>query len=703
MLRSFTRSLSSPLIKYVFFSSTAVALIYCALRLSASTPQAHDPVVGKQPNGSYLVPTDQILTPAGSEVTFEGRPDDIALSPDGATLAVMSQDGLRLFDTHANRFKPEILRQSFNFGGLAWSHDGSTLYASGRSRIHPGDKQDEGVVFVIRVGSDGGLQMPAPIPFALNSRIQPNTRAGDSGPCGLALSPDQKTLYVTLFNNCTLASVDLTGYDPATGAAPTVETPVGSSPERVLVSPSGDRVYVADRGGRAPRAGDTMDIGDPVVVDPDTYKAATGAVTVLQTADLGAAAKTRTIDVGLQPADMALSQDGARLFVASANADTISVIDTAAGSVQELIPTSPAPGRLGESSPNGLAISPDGRTLYVTLGGDNAVEVVRLGRAAGGTGDASKIEGLIPTEWFPLHVTLSADGKTIYEANSKGVGSLGPLVTHPLSMGATVPQQGPGGAVTPRTLTGHSVYSVEGSIGVITVPGSSELRRYTRQVAQNNHFDRMQAAITQQPDPFWSRFKHAILIIKENRTYDQILGDIKVPAGHIGGDPGLVMFGEKITPNQHAIARRFGIFDNTYCSGEISADGHHWVNEAFADDYDERALDDYPRSYPCCGTDPLSFAGNSFLWQAAMAAGCSYRNYGEYGPLPSIRRHSNLAYNSRFEVTADRNEDVAHCDRILADLRSKPLARFTTIWFPNNHTSGLRPGAYSPESDIADN
>jgi YVTN family beta-propeller protein len=688
----------------------AATLVYGGLRLSARP--AHNPtLIGYQPDTNIFLPTGQTLSPAGHNLSFDGRPVDMALRPDGKLLAVMLADQVKLFDTAKGQFLPDALKGNHSYGGLAWSKDGSTLYATGKVSKSGGDEDaGAGAVFVTHWDGADQPTAQAPITFKLNSRIKPNLRATDALPAGLALAPDGKTLYVTLFNNGTLAAVDLGSYDPATGAAKCVETPVGSSPERVVVSPSGEKVYVANRGGRKPEAGDTMDFEDPVVVDPETYKASTGTISVVVTAQLVTDAEhaaTQSIPVGLQPADLALSSDGKRLYVANANSETVSVVDTETSSVVETIPTSPAPGRLAAGSPNGLAIARDGATLYVTLGGDNAVEVMRLDNPAGGKAPRTEIAGLIPTAWFPLGVTLSQDGATLYVANVKGVGSLGPTVKRPQSTGMGVPQEGPGGTVGGGNVVGHSVYAVMGSLGVIPTPDVAALAKITQVVTHNNHFDRMQAALTQRPDPYWSRFKHVILVIKENRTYDQVFGDMKLPSGHLGGDPNLVMFGEQVTPNQHALAREYGLFDNLYCTGSISADGHHWLNEAFADDYDERAMNRYPRSYPCCGTDPLAYAGNKFIWQAAMDAGVTFRNYGEFAPLPSIKRHSSKSYDSHYDVTADSNEDVAHADRILADLSgSGPesgLAQLTTIWFPNDHTSGTRPGAYTPESDVADN
>lgn len=696
--------------------AAAAALIVCILAYASiklhAGPGQNAPeraTIGKQTNGTYLVPTGQTVAPAGVNLTFDGRPLDMTLRPDGKQLAVMLGSEIRLLDTTTNTFADRALKGPHNFGGIVWSRDGSTLYTTGNDA--------GGEVQVTRFNTSGEAASLKPIRFPLHSRIGPNLKANGSMPCALALSPDGAALYVALFNNATIAAVDLTSYNAETGSAKSTETPVGSSPDRIVVTPDGEQIFVANRGGKVPEDGDTKDFADPVVVDPDTYKASTATLSVISASKMRSDAEhavVNTINVGLQPTDMLVSPDGKLIYTANANGETVSVINIATAAVVETIPTSPAPGRLAASCPNGLAITPDGKTLYVTLGGDNAVEVVALDGPAGGSAPQSMIAGLIPTAWFPLAVRLSQDSKTLYVANSKGVGSLGPIVDKPRAgNGVMSPEMGPGGVVDGGNFVGHSVYAVKGSVGVVAVPDARTLQTYTVQTKRNDHFDRMSASLTDTQDPFWSRFKHVILIIKENRTYDQILGDVPVPAGHVGGDPKLVMFGRKITPNQHALAQEFGLLDNFYCSGAISADGHHWLNEAFASDYSERMMNDYPRSYPCCGTDPLVYAGNPFLWQAAMQAGRSFYNYGEFPPLPSIQRHSDRHFSASFQVTADRNADVAHCERILADLAKgqkgdgldnhPELAQLTTVWFGNNHTSGTRPGSFTPESDVADN
>ncbi len=669
-------------------------------------------VIGKQTDGTYLVPTGQTIRPVGDNFTFNSRPVDMALSPDGATLALMLPSSIKFFDVAANKFRENSINSPHTFGGICWSSDGKTLYSTGRTRSADGTGQ-AGCVYIMHFGDDHQLTQGKPIQFVYDSGIEPNKASKESVPSGLALSPDGTKIYVTLFNNGTLAVVDLKSYDPESGTADIIEIPVGSSPEKVLISAAGDRLYVANRGGKRPEAGDTTDTADPVVVDPDTYKASTGTISVIQTNKIatdGDSAVIKTIVTGLQPADLAISPNGKFLYSANANSDTVSVIDISSSTVVETIPTSPAPGRLAASCPNGLTTSPDGKSLYVTLGGDNAVEVITLSIVAGGNEVSTKIAGLIPTAWFPLRIVRDPAGRRLFIANSKGIGSLGDQVKKPKNENAATPEAGPGGVITGDVL-GHSVYSVMGSLSVVQTPDSKTLAKWTSQVERTNHFDRMARVLHDRPDPFWSRFKHVILVIKENRTYDQILGDIKLPPGHIGGEPNLVMFGENVTPNQHAIAHEFGIFDNIYCSGAISADGHHWLNEAFASDYSERAMNNYPRSYPCCGTDPLVYAGNKFIWQAAIDAKRTFRNYGEFGPLPSMQKYSEKKFDSGLPpITAERNRDVSHAEVIIADIKAgeagdakRGLPDLTFTWFGNNHTAGTRPGAYTPEVCVADN
>ncbi|HZE21352.1 MAG TPA: hypothetical protein VE082_04800, partial [Desulfobaccales bacterium] len=306
-----------------------------------------------------------------------------------------------------------------------------------------------------------------------------------------------------------------------------------------------------------------------------------------------------------------------------ANSDSVSVIDTGTDSVVETISTRPA-GRLPfGSGANALALSPDGGRLYVANGTNNCLAVVRLGAKAvepgadGGQRPAkSYVAGLIPTDWYPGAVRLSADGRTLFVANVKGVGSLS----------------------QPRPLAkGKNVHDYLGSVSIIPVPDKAQLKAYTAEAGANNRLSfslnglappRPGAAAAPVPARFGepSVFEHVIYIIKENRTYDQILGDM--PEGN--GDPSLVQFGEAVTPNHHALARQFTLLDNFYCSGALSATGHQWTNEAYVTDYLEKTFGAFVRSYPAEGDDPLAFAASGFLWDNALGHGKTFYDFGEF-------------------------------------------------------------------------
>ena len=268
------------------------------------------------------------------------------------------------------------------------------------------------------------------------------------------------------------------------------------------------------------------------------------------------------------------------------------------------------------------AVSPDGGTLYVANGTNNCLAVVHLGTVAFDADpserrpEKSSVAGLIPTGWYPGAVLVSSDGKQLYVANIKGHGSL------------SQPR--------PRE-KGKQTYDYLGSVSIIDVPDAAQLAKYTATVNANNRLAYSLAGLEKpradaKPVPVPARhgepslFKHVIYIIKENRTYDQVLGDMKEG----NGDPKLVMFGEEVTPNHHALARQFTLFDNFYCSGVLSADGHTWCNEAYVSDYLERAFGGFTRSYPDDGSDPLAYVPTGFLWDNALLHKKTFRNYGEY-------------------------------------------------------------------------
>src|SRR5262249_4087883 len=391
----------------------------------------------------------------------------------------------------------------------------------------------------------------------------------------------------------------------------------GIAPFAAAVNAGGTIAYVTNWGGRLPREGEmTLPTGldpkaDRVVVD-ERGIAATGAVTPIHLTTLKT---THTTQVGLHPTGIALDEQRHRLYVANSNSDSVSVIDTTRNTV---IQTRTLSGKETRGfAPTALALSADGGVLYAACGGLNAVAVVN-------TKDMS-VTGYIPTAWYPNALSLSRDGKYL------AVGAL---------LGA-----GSGWRDEPKK---RYVHAYRGSVNIVPVPHAGQLAGLTTAVYETNHLTKILAAPapgkpttaartpnpapaavpTRAGDP--SLIEHVVYIIKENRTYDQILGDLEKGAG----DPSLVMFGDDVTPNQRRLAEQFVLLDNFYATGGNSGDGHQWVTQA-----NETAYCLWPgyegRSYPFDGTDPIAYSDSGFIWDAALRMKKTVRVYGEYaGRLP---------------------------------------------------------------------
>src|SRR5439155_3257512 len=258
---------------------------------------------------------------------------------------------------------------------------------------------------------------------------------------------------------------------------------------------------------------------------------------------------------------------------------------------------------------------------YVANGTNNCVAVIRLGRGVkeDSTGpEKSELLGLIPVGWYPGALCLSADGRRLFVANVKGHGALDK--TRSL-----------------KSKGGYNSHDHLGTVSLIDLTDLAALAKYTAQVNENNRLAYSLAGLEKpRPDvapvPVPARhgepsvIEHVIYVIKENRTYDQVLGDLKEG----NGDPNLVMFGEEVTPNHHALAREFTLFDNFYCSGVLSADGHSWVDAAYVSDYLEKTFGTFTRSYPDDGSDHLAYVPTGFLWDNALLHKKTVRNFGEY-------------------------------------------------------------------------
>jgi YVTN family beta-propeller protein len=681
--------------------------------------------VGRKPSGELATPANQLVTPLGVQIDLPGmRPQAVALSPNGSIAATAGKTSdLVLFDPATGEIRQRVPlpgensrpdrpadeagpfdpKGQISFTGLVFSPDGRRIYLSNVN----------GSVKVFGVEDDLAVRPLFSIP--LPNADAPRRR--EEIPAGLAVSADGARLYVALNLSNRLAEID-----PVAGEV--LRTwDVGVAPYGVALA--GGKAYVTNWGGRRPGPDDVVGPagkGTLVRVDPVRFIANDGSVSVV---DLAENRVRKEILVGLHPSGLALSPDGKHLVVTNAASDTVSVVDVQNDALVETIWTKENPAVLFGASPNAAAFDPSGRWLYVCNGTMNAVAVIEFqpGR--------SELEGMIPVGWFPGAVEYDPVRKRLVVANIKGLG--------------------PG---RPNEQTGkieHNTHQYYGSLSLVEAPDKEGLRKATAKVMLNCRMPAVQAATRpprpdQPPRPVPERtgepslFEHVIYVIKENRTYDQILGDM--PQGN--GEPSLCIFGEKVTPNQHRIAAEFVLLDNTYCSGILSADGHQWSDSAFATDYMEKSFAGFPRSYPDGmdddDVDALAYAPSGFIWDNAIKHGKSLRVYGEFAIAETSWKDKNRKDKPNF---LDHYRDFVNQTGLI-DVRSRPaveslapyLCTSTVGWdmdvpdvfraaqfireleqferegkfpnlviicLPNDHTSGTKAGSPTPAAQVADN
>ncbi len=552
----------------------SLLILALALPLACAAPELpeSDAPVGPRAEGGHVLPTRQVVEPAGKTLAFDGRPLDLVLAPDGRFVFVKEKTSVLTIDarndTIASRYTPEKLGASMH--GIAITRAGDKLYFTGT----------EDQLVELAVAADGSLR-------ASRTLVLPQAEVGgDPYPCGLALSADESTAFVCLSRGNALALVDLRA------GKLTATIPVGIAPYDVVLAPDGRCAYVSNFGGRRATAGDrtSTSSGTPLVID-ERGIGASGTISVV---DLEARASVAEIACGLHPSDLELARDGARLYVAAANSDAVFVIDTRERRILREICVKPDPSLPFGSIANALALAPDESTLYVANGGNNAVAVVRLA----GSG---RVAGFIPTGAFPGAIALC--GERLFVANVKGEGS-------------RATKEGQKGWHSPNE---------RGSVSCIPGFDPATLAQWTERALRDARVPQaLRSAAARAGTGMPSAIEHVVYVLKENRTYDQVFGDL----AQANGDPSLCVFGREVTPNQHALAESFVLLDNYYCNGVVSADGHQWAMQGLVVDYLEKQFGGWTRSYDL-GTDALTYAANGFLWDAVLLHGLSFRNYGE--------------------------------------------------------------------------
>ncbi len=626
-----------------------------------------------EPASPSLMATGRVIAPVGNLLANYGRPVDMELSHDGQTLFIKAHKELWVINAADMRLKQALpIPEGASLYGIATSTTNDVYVTNSKGTLlvySPAPKKDKE-----KTGQ-----------YKLNGKID---LANDSFPCGIVLSEDAKQAFVCLSKRNCVAIVDL--------ESETVkkQISVGVAPFDLVLASDG-KLIVSNLGGRRAVNGDktAKSAGTETVID-DRGIANTGTLSIV---DLITGEVQSEMPVGLHPSTICRFRKHA--IVCNTNEDTISFIQTENMTSRNLV-VKPAENLPFGSMPSAVAISPDETTLFVALAGNNAVSVIDIAEI-----ENPKVMGLIPTGWYPA--SLACNQTHLFIGNVKGVGAR---------------------SVRRAKNKGWNSHDHQGTVQQVAlsdVADSANLKKWSEAVSENSRIpqilrsmvDAEQGAFVE-PEPVPIRlgnpsvFKHVIYVVKENRTFDQVFGDVK----EARSDPQLCVFPEKITPNHHALARRFGLLDNYYCNGVLSADGHSWATEGNVTPYLERAFGGFARSYTF-GDDPITYSSSGFLWDRVLAAGLSFRNYGEmdYAKHPQGMKYVDIykAYTEGKELEFGQQigierlrryscraypgwnmliPDVLRMDRFLKEFRefeeNDDLPNLCMIYLPQDHFGG---------------
>lgn len=674
-----------------------------------------------------LMPYNRIIHPAGSILRYgdpnlENHSLDLKQIPGTGLIAVEDRYGISIVDYQKKKQLAACTFAGSAYKGFMSTYSGIEVWQSGSdTHIFWGaaqSGQSKSAVFeAIWNGTDlhitDTIDLPpiAPAPLALPNEVAVHIENGTP------------YLYVVLNGNNTLEKINLTNKQRIWSA------PTGVAPYGIAIV--NQQLFVTNWGGRMPdNAASRETAGVPygrMFIDPATGSASEGSVSVF---DMNGSL-VKEIPTGLHPNDLARSADGRFVYIANGNSDDITVINTATLSVTATISVKiddKNSGFIGDS-PNALDISADGKTLYVANGMDNALAVIELGADASANGSrASFVKGYIPTEAYPGGVRVI--GNQLIVSNLEGEGSrISSKETKRNEAGAY-----PGAA--------YNSHYEKATLSFITAPNRHQLKKYTADVKKlmllfRTELSRQSPRPKQPARPMPERigepsvFKHVLYVIKENRTYDQVLGDL--PKGN--GAKELCLYGDSITPNQHKFAHDYVLLDNYHASGKCSAEGHQWTDAAMVTDYIEKNVRAWFRSYPHVQTDAMVYNQKGFIWNNAADHGKKVRIYGE-AALPEMDEKlswtdiytkykngeplefKNVTTISRVQPWLSQNypasDELKITDQYRADAFIKELKEYEALpgdslpelmvmALSTDHTAGTRPGMPTPRAMVADN
>ncbi len=660
--------------RYLYLASV-LALVAAAGLIADKTRQQRKYLLPDHINGEgrTILPNGWRITPAGRHIKLPGdMPMKMIVTADGKLL--VNTAGWHDHDVNVIDMDTEKIEQSLDLGknwvGMSFEPASGSVFISTGGTPKPGFQE---------AAANLKHKIPAEAMAAfLKPVMQLHYVAGRltfAQPLSIdGVSPDKYfisgvtaksgVLYVLEINANRIYRLSGQNY------AKQLSAETGNRPYAAELSPDGNTLAVSNWGGESVS-----------LIDPETLK------------------ERARINTGSHPNEMTWDRAG-RLFVTNSGSNSVSVIEN--GKVTETIKTSLDPKALVGSTPDAVVISHDGKRMYVANADNNDVAVVDIAEK----GD-SKTLGFVPTGWYPTALAISPDDRKLFVGTAKGLGFNAnyPMVTD-------YPRPFP----NPKQPYDYIGGVLSGAVSVVDVPDARGLAAYTKQVLANLPLPKQEVdqamARSIQRDVF-SKIKHVIYIIRENRTYDQVFGDLGIG----NGDPTLTLFGKNVTPNGHALARRFVTLDNLYCNGEVSEDGHQWCDAAYATDFTEKAwVNSYSKRGEPTATPALVASPAGYIWDNCRRNGVSFRSYGEGRIVESspettpkmdlkgaLLGHVAMDWPRQAFVARDYKRVEYFIRELHQAEKSGAWPQFMIMSLGENHTEGLLGNAYSPVAHVASN
>ncbi|MBO9561665.1 MAG: bifunctional YncE family protein/alkaline phosphatase family protein [Niastella sp.] len=632
-------------------------LTICTLLTITAAAQKNDNLEEQLNSKRVRLPNGWHLSPAGTSLPLGDLPLNLALSRSQKWMAAtnngQSVQSIQLINVKKEQVADNVVIPK-SWYGLKFSADEKYLYAS--------------------AGNDNRILKYAIIKEKLvlqDSIVLGKPWPALISPAGIEIDDAAQMMYVVTKENNSLYVINLAS------KAIVQQIKLGSEAYACLLSPDKKELYISVWGG-----------DKVLVLDTKEQKI------------------TATIPVGDNPNELLLTRKGTHLYVANANDNSVSVIDIKQRKVLEVLNAAMYPAAPAGTTSNGLALSTNEKTLYVANADNNCLAVFDVTKPG-----FTKSKGFIPAGWYPTNIKVI--GKKLFVANGKGFSSFanpnGPSPIQP--RGSVIRHEG----AAPKEVE-YIGGLMKGTLSIIKEPNDAELEIYSKAVYKNTPYSKDGELSAQgeagNPIPMKvgevSPIKHVFYIIKENRTYDQVLGDV---AGG-NGDTTLLLFGRYVTPNQHKLVEEFVVLDNFYADGEVSADGHNWSTSAHATDFLEK---NWPTSYggrggtyPGEGKRKVANPKKGFIWDYCQRAGVTFRTYGEFADdgkanIPVLEGHFcpyYTDYNLAVRDTTRFNQWRREFDSLVA---ANAVPQFNSMRFGNDHTEGLRTGKPSPFAHVADN